>query len=195
MDKFTFQKADHLSWHDSFMKNTFLKLIPRSLHPNHITVFRLLTTPAVAVLMFYEHYYIGMIAFLLVAFTDVLDGSLARTRDQITEWGKLYDPIADKILIGSMVFIIVLKYIDLWAALVIVTLEIIIVILAWIRKKEGLEVQANRWGKIKMFLQVLGVTILLLAIVYDIEALLPFASGTLYLAIVFAVISLLTYGI
>lgn len=195
MNKFTFQKADRLFFHDRFMNKTFLKLIPASVCPNHITVFRYLTTPVVALLMYYQQYYLGMLAFLFVAFTDVLDGSLARNRNQITDWGKVHDPIADKILIGSMVFIIVLKYVDLWASLLIIILEIIILILAYIRKREGLLVQSNRWGKIKMFLQVLGVTILLLSVIFDLEKLLPFASGTLYLAIAFAVMSLLTYGI
>lgn len=195
MNKFTFQKTDKLFFHDTFMKNTFLRLIPKSVHPNHVTVFRLFATPVVALLMFYQQYYIGMLAFLFVSFTDIVDGSLARVRDQITDWGKVYDPIADKILIGSMVFIIVLKYVDLWASLLIIFLEILIVSLAFIRKREGLVVEANRWGKMKMFLQVLGVTILLLSIVFEVEKLLPFASGTLYLAIAFAVISLLTYGI
>lgn len=195
MDKFTFQKADRLFFHDPFMKKTFLRLIPKGIFPNHITLFRYYATPFVALLMFYQQYYIGMLAFLLVAFTDIVDGSLARVRNQITDWGKVNDPIADKILIGSMVFIIVLKYVDLWASLLIIFLEVVILGLAFIRKREGLVVQANRWGKIKMFLQVLGVTILLLSIIFDLEKLLPFASGALYLAIAFAVISLLTYGI
>jgi len=145
--------------------------------------------------MLTESYKIGLIAFLLVAFTDALDGAMARTRDQVTEWGKVYDPLADKILIGSMVFIIVLRYIDLWTSLLVIGMEIIIIVVAWIRKREGKEIQANVWGKIKMHLQVYGVAILLLSVIYDWGALLPFASGTLYMAIVFAVISLLTHGI
>lgn len=195
MSKFIFQKAEHLFWHDKLMQKTVLKLIPKSVLPNHVTVFRFWATPGVALLMFYHQYYVGMLAFLFVSFTDVIDGSLARARNQVTDWGKIYDPIADKILIGSMIFIIVLKYIDLWASLMIIALEIVIVGAAWIRKREGLKVQANKWGKVKMFLQVMGVTILLLSIIYDVAALLPFASGTLYLAIAFAVMSLLTYGI
>jgi len=195
MDKFTFQKADKLFFHDPFMRMTFLRLIPRNVYPNHITVFRFLATPLVAVLMYYQHYVIGLMAFLIVAFSDVIDGSLARTRDQITDWGKVYDPIADKILIGSMVFIIVLKYVDMWTSLVIIILEIMIVALAMIRKREGLVVEANRWGKMKMLFQVLGVTILVLSIGFDLEKLLPFASRALYIAIAFAIISLLTYGI
>ena len=116
-------------------------------------------------------------------------------RNQITEWGKVYDPLADKILIGSMVFIIVLRYIDFWTSMIIIGLEIIIIGAAWVRKMEGRVVQSNLWGKIKMGLQVVGVSILLLSIIFNCASLIPFASGTLYLAIAFAVVSLLTYGI
>lgn len=160
-----------------------------------VTVFRFAATPIVALLVLYQRYYIGLIAFLIVAFTDAMDGAMARTRNQITEWGKVYDPLADKILIGSMVFIIVLKYIDFWTAMIIIALEIVIIFTAWLRLRKGTIIQANVWGKIKMGLQVLGVSILLISIIFNWAALLPFASGTLYLAIAFAVVSLLTYGI
>jgi len=190
-----FQSADSLYWHDKILAKTILKLIPAGILPNHITVFRFLTTPVVVLLMLYGQYYIGLVAFLLVAFTDMIDGSLARTRNQITDWGKIYDPLADKILIGSMVFIIVLRYIDFWTSIIIISIEIVIIIVAWIRKMKGREIQANLWGKIKMILQVMGVTILLLSIIFDLAALLPLASGILYLAIAFAIVSLLTYGI
>jgi len=190
-----FEKAEKLFWHDSLMEKTVLKFFPKWILPNHITVFRFMTTPIVAVLMFYERYYIGLFAFLIVAFTDAIDGSMARTRNQITAWGRIYDPVADKVLIGSVVFIIVLRYIDFWTAIIIIGLEIVIILTAWLRLKTGHKIQANVWGKIKMGLQVLGVVILLLSIVFDWASLLPFASGALYLAIAFAIVSLLTYGI
>jgi len=186
---------EKIFYHDRILAKTFLRLFPKKVLPNHLTVFRFLATPLVAVLMLYENYSIGLFAFLIVAFTDALDGSMARIRNQITEWGKIYDPLADKILVGSMVFIIVLRYIDLWTAIIILFLEFIIILVAWIRKIRGRKIQANIWGKIKMMLQVLGVVILLLAIVFNWQALLPLASGVLYLAIAFAVVSLLTYGI
>ena len=190
-----FQKTDKIYFFDKVLNATLLKLIPRRVTPNHVTVIRFVLTPLVVWLMFYEHYSIGLCAFLLVAFTDAIDGALARTRDQITEWGKIYDPLADKILIGSVVFIIVLKYIDLWTALIIIILEILIILSAWIQLRRGGKVQSNVWGKIKMILQCAGVSLLLLAIVFDWAALFPLASGTLYLAIAFALVSLLTYGI
>ena len=191
----SFEPAEEIYWHDKILAKTVLRLFPKFVLPNHITVFRFIATPAVAVLVSYEQYYIGLIAFLIVAFTDALDGAMARTRNQITEWGKIYDPLADKILIGSMVFIIVLRYIDFWTAIIIIGLEFIIILTAWIRMRIGAKVQANLWGKIKMWLQVIGVVILLLSIIFNWAALLPFASGVLYLAIAFAIVSLLTYGI
>ncbi|MCU0679655.1 MAG: CDP-alcohol phosphatidyltransferase family protein [Planctomycetes bacterium] len=191
----SYEKADKLMWYDSLLKATVLRLLPETVRPNHITLLRFAATPVVALLMWYEIYYIGLIAFLIVAFTDAIDGALARTRDRITAWGKVYDPLADKILIGSMVFIIVLRYIDYWTALIIIGLEAIIIMVAWRRKSQGALIQANVWGKVKMNLQVIGVTILLIAIIFNWAALLPLASGTLYIAIAFAIVSLLTYGI
>ena len=94
-----------------------------------------------------------------------------------------------------MVFVIVLKYIDFWTSIIIVGLEFLIIFVAWIRMRKGIKVQANIWGKIKMILQVAGVTFLLLSIVFDLAAFLPLASGVLYLAIAFAIVSLLSYGI
>ena len=190
-----FEKADKIFFHDKVLAATILKLIPARVLPNHITIFRFVSTPIVIFLMISEKYYIGLWAFLLTAFTDAIDGSLARTRNQITDWGKIYDPLADKILIGSMVFVIVLRYIDFWTAIIIISIEIIFIIAACARKRSGREVHANIWGKIKMILQVAGVAILLLAVVFDWANLLPLASKTLYLAIAFAIVSLLTHGI
>jgi CDP-diacylglycerol--glycerol-3-phosphate 3-phosphatidyltransferase len=195
MDNFEFQKAKKVCLHDRIFAATVLRLIPSWMHPNHFTIFRFATTPIIILLLYFNYYTIGFWAFLIAASTDAIDGSLARTRNQITEWGKVYDPLADKILIASMIFIIVLQTLGLWTSIVIIGLEIVIVIAAWMRKMEGRVIQANLWGKIKMILQVLGVSVLLLVIIYNWAALLPFASGMLYLAIIFAVISLLTHGI
>ena len=195
MDNLEFQKAKKVCLHDRIFAATILRLIPVWMHPNHFTIFRFIATPVIILLLYLNYYTIGFWAFLIAAFSDAIDGSLARTRNQVTEWGKIYDPLADKILIASMIFIIVLQTLGFWTSIVIIGLEVIIVIAAWMRKMEGRVVQANVWGKIKMILQVAGVSVLLLVIMYNWLVLLPFASGMLYLAIIFAVISLLTHGI
>ncbi len=189
-----YEKAEKLQFHDKFFEKTFLKLFPKWICPNHITLFRFYATPAVILLTFFEYYQVGLWVFLIVAFSDAIDGAMARTRNQITEWGKIYDPLADKILIGSMVFTIVLRYIDFFASIVIIFLEMIFIFLAWRRLRIGGHVQANVWGKIKMWLQVSGVSLLLLAVVFNWASLFHIASGTFYLAIAFALVSLVTHG-
>jgi CDP-diacylglycerol--glycerol-3-phosphate 3-phosphatidyltransferase len=190
-----FEKAEKIFFFDHVLDATILKLIPHSVKPNYVTVVRFILTPIVGILTFYGTYKIALCAFLVTALTDAIDGAMARTRNQITRWGKIYDPVADKLLIGTMVFVIVLRYIDLWTAIIIIFLEFIIISTAWYRLSKGHKVQANIWGKIKMILQTAGVTILLLSVAFNWADLIPLASGTLYLAIAFAVVSLLTYGI
>jgi CDP-diacylglycerol--glycerol-3-phosphate 3-phosphatidyltransferase len=133
---------------------------------------------------------------LLTSFTDALDGAMARTRNQVTSFGKMFDPLADKILISTVVYILVLKYIDPYAAWTIIILEAIIIAAAIFKRTNGdRNMQANIWGKIKMNLQVLGVVILLISILFNVELLHPVSQGTFYLAIAFAILSLFTYSI
>lgn len=185
-----------LSWSDRILSKTILPLVPNFVYPNHITTLRFILTPLVAWSIWHEVSWGSLLFFLVTAFTDALDGALARVRQQITPWGKLYDPLADKILICSVVYVLVLKYVDSWAAGVIIALEFIIIILAVIKHyRDRQETQANLWGKIKMFLQVAGVTVLLLSIILNLPALFLFSQGTFYLAIAFGIISLFTYSI
>lgn len=188
------EENNKLYFFDKVLAKIFLPFIPARVTPNQITIFRFLTTPLVVYLLWRENYLIGLISFILVAFTDALDGALARVRNQVTDWGKTYDPLADKILIGFVVYIIVLRYIDVYAALIIIGLEILIITIAFIRKHRGEVVQANVWGKIKMVLQVFGVVFLLLAIVFNVESFLPFSTGVFYLAIAFGIVSLFSYS-
>lgn len=194
-DDKNYTAAEKIYLTDRMLAATVLKLFPPSVTPNHLTMIRFLATPFVLAVTALERYDAALWFFLLVASTDALDGAMARTRSQITTWGKIYDPLADKFLIGSMVFAIVLHYIDFWAAMVIIALEALIIASAWWQKHNSRMVEANVWGKIKMILQVTGTAFLLIAVVFNLEALLPFGAGAFYLAIAFAVVSLLTYGI
>ena len=188
--------AIKLSVLDKILAKIFLPIFPRWIRPNHLTTIRVILTPLVVWLFWIESYFKGGILFLFTSFTDALDGAMARSRNQITEFGKIYDPLADKILICSVVYILVLKYVDFYAAWIVIVLEAIIIAAALIKKSRGhCAVQANVWGKIKMNLQVLGVVILLLSILLNIEQLLPVSKGTFYLAIAFGILSLFTYSI
>lgn len=180
---------------DRILERSILWLIPKRVTPNQVTVLRFATTPIVLYLVLTGQYRWGLLAFLLVAATDVIDGALARTRSQVTEWGKLYDPLADKFLIGGMVFGVVVRELDLLLGLSIITVEATIIALAWYGRAHGQVVQANRWGKLKMGLEVIGVTLLLLGLAFGVPEVLPISKLSFVLAIIFALVSLITYGI
>ena len=181
--------------HDYLLKYTIIPLIPRFVKPNHFTVLRLLMTPLVLILLFYDVDSWGVPLFFIAALTDLIDGTLARLRKQITDWGTFYDPVADKLLIGTVAILIVAQHINVWLALIIIGLDLLLIVGGVLRKRDGQVMSANGWGKMKMVLQVAGVMALLIAVWLGVDLFIPFSIGTFSLAIVFAVISLFTYGL
>ena len=181
--------------HDYLMRYTIVPLVPRFITPNMVTILRFICIPFVLYFLAIEKYSVGVPFFLIVAFTDALDGSLDRIRNQITEWGTFYDPVADKILIASVVLLVVVKHVNLVFGLIIVFLELLIIVGGYIQKSRGKVMSANIFGKTKMVLQVTGVGFLLIALWAGYDLFIPVSIGTLSLAIVFAVISLFTYGL
>lgn len=179
---------------DKILSRTILPLIPRWVKPNHVTIARFFTTPIVWWFLWKQAYPTALIVFMLVAFTDALDGALARTRDQITHWGKIYDPLADKILICSVIYLIVLQHINAYLAFAIVFLELIIVAAA-LTKKRRKTIQANWWGKSKMICQVAAVCILLLGLVVHVPIFIFVSTVLFSVALVLGIISLFTYSV
>ncbi len=179
---------------DELLGAVFVRFFPQWLRPNHLTVLRMLLTPIVLWLLWIEQWPWAFGLFLFAAMTDAWDGAQARLRKQITLWGTMADPVADKLLIGSVVVLFVAKEVNFLFAIVIISMELLIVAGALYRRRQGRYASANGYGKIKMFLQILGVSLLLLAKLAGLPLAVPFAVGTLSLAIAFAVISLLTYS-
>ena len=149
-------------WYDRYLARTLLKLVPQSVTPNQITLVRLLLTPVAILLLVYQEYDFGVPFFLFLALTDLVDGSLARTRGQITEWGILWDPVADKIMIGSIVLLLLQRGFSVSIALTLLGFEFAFLLGGWLRKREGIIQGSNWWGKMKMVCQVAGVTSYLL---------------------------------
>ena len=181
--------------HDRLLQATMIRFIPPFVTPNAVTWLRFLMTPFVLYLLYIGDFAAGVPLFVLAAFTDALDGSMARVRKEITEWGMLYDPIADKFLISSVVLLVVIKYLHPAIGLTVVGLEAALVIGGIIRKRMGFRVMANVIGKAKMVTQFAGITILLIAVWTATPALFPIAVAVFGLAIVLAVASLFTYGL
>jgi len=177
---------------DRVIKFLFLGLIPKSVTPNQITVFRFISIPFIIVLLLDGHYLSGTIIFLFSALSDALDGALARTTGQITRWGILADPLADKLLVGSVSLILISKFLSWHLALAIVLIEVFTVASAYYRYA-GRVISAKTPAKIKMILQCLGIIFLFFFILFGGGAWLIAARVTLYLAVVFGLLSLLLY--
>lgn len=180
---------------DRFLEMILIRFLPRQLHPNHLTLLRFFLIPLVLWYVGQANWSVAVSLFLFAAFTDALDGSLARLRKQITSWGTMADPAADKLLIGSVVLLFVAQEVNLVFAGIIVVIELMIVLSGVVRKRKNWIISANWAGKLKMLFQVIGVTLLLIAKWSGLSLLVPFSIGTLTIAIVFAIVSLLTYSL
>lgn len=195
-DLFVYQPAEEVHIHDRFLERILIRFLPINITPNKITLLRILLTPIVYFFVLYYHYKIGFFLFLCVAFTDAVDGSMARTRNQITKFGMLFDPLADKLLIGSMVFLLVFRYFGVWLGISILAVEIVFILSAlWVRVRFKTVKMANIWGKIKMLSQVIAMSITMIAILSDQKPLLAVAYWFFGLSVGFAVISLFRHGI
>lgn len=185
---------DKITFTDQILEATFLKIIPRTITPNQVTIFRFLTVPFVFWLIFTERYLSGIILFAISAFTDALDGAMARTRNQITDWGKTYDPVADKLLIGLSAIVLLPKFLSHTVLFLVLGVEILIVASTfYLQGRADHVMQANLPGKIKMILQSFGVCLVMLYVITNRPALLIFSSYLFYISLVFAVISIFAY--
>lgn len=181
--------------HDRLLEMTVLRLFPASVTPNHLTLFRFVATPVVLVLLHAGRLVEALIAFVVVASTDALDGSMARTRDQISEWGMVWDPVADKVLIASVAALLILDRFPGTLALLIFLTEAVFLLGGYLRKRKGIIVSANVWGKNKMLFQVFGVVLFILSIILASTTLAYASYGAFIVATAFAIVSLLSLGL
>lgn len=187
--------AEQIFFHDRVLEKTILRLIPHWLRPNFFTFLRLLLVPVVLYLNYHRQYRLGIPLFIFAALTDAIDGSLARTRNQITDLGKLFDPVADKLLIGSMVILLVLRYLNSRIGYTILIFEALFILFGAYNYLCGNVLQANVWGKIKMSLQVIGICALLFGLLIHNPIWFTVATISLMGAIIFAAASLLARGV
>jgi CDP-diacylglycerol--glycerol-3-phosphate 3-phosphatidyltransferase len=134
---------------------------------NLLTVFRILLVPVlVAVLLstLTESDLLAAIVFIVASCTDALDGWIARRRRMVTTFGKLMDPLADKLLItAALVSLVALYRLDAWVAMVIIAREFAVTGLRMLAVEQGHVIPASIWGKLKTIAQVAMVLALIWA--------------------------------
>jgi CDP-diacylglycerol---glycerol-3-phosphate 3-phosphatidyltransferase len=135
--------------------------------PNVLTLLRILAVPVIVVALLGETPNGDALAagvFALAALTDGLDGYFARSRDAVTNFGKLMDPIADKLLIAAaLVSLVSLDRLAAWVAMVIIAREFAVTVMRAIAAERGIVIAASWMGKVKTVLQIAAVFALIAA--------------------------------
>lgn len=152
--------------------------------PNKLTLLRILLVPLFLLFITVKDIpygtFIATFIFIIASITDQLDGHIARSRNQITTFGKFMDPLADKLLVTSaLIALVELKIIAGWAAVIIIAREFAVSGLRTIAAAEGKVIAASMWGKVKTVTQIIAIIISLLRVnIESSETLLDYFSNS-----------------
>ena len=134
--------------------------------PNNLTLIRICSIPFIVIFLYFPNKITCLLAgflFIVASITDYLDGFLARKYNLVTPVGELLDPIADKLLISSSLIMLVKHgWLDAWIVIIIIGREIMITGLRAISAQKGTIIPADRYGKLKMFLQIIAISFLII---------------------------------
>ncbi|MCF8031546.1 MAG: CDP-diacylglycerol--glycerol-3-phosphate 3-phosphatidyltransferase [Desulfarculaceae bacterium] len=134
--------------------------------PNLITLVRVGSIPLLVAMLYLPpmgwHWAAGAL-FFVAGLSDLADGFLARRLKKVTVLGQFLDPLADKLLVASMlIMLVMLGRAAAWAAIIIIAREVAVTGLRALAATQGLAVPSDRWGKAKTALQMLAVLLLML---------------------------------
>lgn len=137
---------------------------------------------------------LATIVFVVAAITDKLDGYIARSRNQITSFGKFLDPLADKLLVCSaLVSLVELQTIPAWFAMVIIAREFAVTGLRTVAASEGNVIAASQWGKAKTVIQIVAIVFALIDLMLVNTFIHNFTNISLYAALIITIISGIDY--
>jgi CDP-diacylglycerol--glycerol-3-phosphate 3-phosphatidyltransferase len=130
-------------------------------HPNSLTLFRVAAVPVIVMLLLFPTRlcsFISALVFTVAAITDFLDGFFARQRGLVSNFGKVMDPIADKVLMStSLIMLASLRWIPAWIACIIIGREIAVTGLRNIIAQKGKDISASSLGKYKTGFQIAAI--------------------------------------
>ena len=170
--------------------------------PNILTTFRIVLVPVFLWLIFFyqgeNNITLATIVFIVASITDYFDGMLARKFNVISDFGKLMDPLADKLLVISSLLAMSF-YMDLISTYVTIVIIIREVVISYFREyyaRKKIIIPANIWGKIKTFVQMISIGIIFFysCLVENINSIKPIGdSAKIWLEILFWLIAVLTW--
>ncbi|MBK5245896.1 MAG: CDP-diacylglycerol--glycerol-3-phosphate 3-phosphatidyltransferase [Peptostreptococcaceae bacterium] len=131
--------------------------------PNKLTVARFIAVPIFIGVFMQGYHYMSAIIFIAASFTDYLDGKIARKYNLVTNFGKIMDPLADKILvISALVCLVDSGQVAAWMLIVILAREFTVTGLRTVAAAQGIVIAAGMTGKIKTVLQMIAVPLLII---------------------------------
>lgn len=164
--------------------------------PNSLTILRICVIPILVFVLlspFDGKELIAFVIFMFAALTDMLDGFWARRKKQITVFGQLLDPIADKLLITSaFICLVELEIVPAWMVIIIIGREIAVTGFRMIASSKGINIPASKLGKVKMNSETITVLLLILGEKYLGRFYILSQIG-LWVVVVSAIISAIEY--
>ena len=158
--------------------------------PNKLTTIRMILVPVFIVLYLLGYHLAALAVFAAASFTDYLDGHLARKHNLVTDYGKIMDPLADKLLVTSaLVCMVQTAVVPAWMVIVILAREFAITGLRAVAAGEGRVIAAAWSGKIKTVTQMIAVIFLLLDNWPFRLIGIPFAQIMLWVAVIMTIYS------
>ncbi|MCY6356651.1 CDP-diacylglycerol--glycerol-3-phosphate 3-phosphatidyltransferase [Clostridium sp. ZS2-4] len=138
---------------------------------NKLTLLRIFLVPVFLIFMALKTpvcIAMSIIVFILASLTDKLDGHIARSRNQITKFGKFMDPLADKLLVTSaLVSLVEHGIVPTWMAMIIIAREFAVTGLRAVAASEGIIIAASWWGKLKTATQMVAIIFALIKLIYS----------------------------
>ncbi len=132
--------------------------------PNALTILRFILIPIILIYIFTGNYLLGFVFFTLSGITDILDGTIARKFNLISNFGKLMDPLADKLTQISVLASLTLKdIIPIWILLIVVLKELIMIIGASFLYGKDVVVYSKWYGKLATVLFYIAIVISLIS--------------------------------
>jgi CDP-diacylglycerol---glycerol-3-phosphate 3-phosphatidyltransferase len=129
--------------------------------PNILTVLRIMLVPVLVAALLGNTPagdVLAAVVFVLASITDFVDGYLARTRGSVTTFGKLMDPLADKLLIvAALLSLVSLGRLPAWVAMVIIARELAVTMLRLGASQAGVVIPASTFGKVKTCMQIAAI--------------------------------------
>ncbi len=160
--------------------------------PNKLTLVRMIAVPFFIAAYLLELYPLALGIFVAASITDYFDGKIARERNLVTNFGKIMDPLADKILVYSALCLFIeSEIIAAWMMILILAREFIVAGMRTVAASEGTVLAAGMSGKIKTVLQMIAVIVFLLALCLSDQQEMVMSAGNIifYLSLVMTVYS------